>query len=174
MRVYLLGFMGAGKTSVGASLARYLQMEFIDLDAFIEAHAQATVQNLFAEQGEAAFRKLEAECLRLTGQVEHAVVATGGGTPCHSGNLDWINQHGLSIYLKVPAGELARRLARAKAHRPLISQLPDQALADFIEKSLLERSHFYEKAQFSVEVNGAENALVMALADFLVRFLPVK
>ncbi|MEZ4959478.1 MAG: shikimate kinase [Saprospiraceae bacterium] len=174
MRIYLIGFMGAGKTSVGQSLAEKLHLEFIDIDAFIKARAHNEIPDIFAQQGEMGFRTWEAECLRLTGQTNHAIIATGGGAPCFFDNMEWINGNGLSIYLKVPANELFRRLSKEREKRPLISGLSDEALNEYIASKLQDRSFFYEQAHLCAEAQRDEMDLVGELADFLGRFLPVK
>ena len=118
--IFLVGFMGAGKTSVGAAVARKLELGFIDLDAEISKALGATVPEIFAERGEKAFRAAESEALARTARLEDVVVATGGGAFCTQANRDTIHRSGgISVFLDVPWEELEKRLAHDHGHRPM-------------------------------------------------------
>ena len=163
-RVYLTGFMGCGKSHSGRLLARQIGYAFADLDDIFEQSAGCSIAAYFSQYGEAAFRQKEAETLRGTAALEHHVIACGGGTPCFHANMEWINAHGLSIYLKASPPLLAARLLPERAHRPLLRDIRDTDLEDFIREKLAAREPFYEKAavwfdQDRVDGAGLEEAL---------------
>jgi len=147
-RVYLVGFMGSGKTTVGRRLAERLAVPFVDLDAAYEAMAGETVRSTFETRGEAFFREREAELLKGTAAFPAAVVALGGGTIGFPENLAFVKRHGVSVFLDVPFEVLAERLAGKTADRPLF-RTPAEA------RLLLEaRLPFYRMADWAVFVNG--------------------
>jgi shikimate kinase len=120
MRVYLTGFMGSGKTTVGRRLAARLGVPFVDLDEMIEQRSGATVREIFEAQGESDFRQMEAEVLRDTARFPDVVVATGGGTMVSEPNARWIGANGLSVWLNPPFATIVARIgAWGKADRPL-------------------------------------------------------
>ncbi len=164
MILFVIGYMGSGKSTVGRQLAEKLNMDFTDLDAFIENKAQKTISEVFAEKGEIYFRKLEREALLEQFKTENCVIAVGGGTPCYYDNMDLMNQNGKTIYLRGGVGTLASRLISEKKNRPMISHLPDDEIPEFIAKHLFERSGFYNKAQLIVDIEKLEvNELVKKL-----------
>lgn len=150
--IFLIGFMGAGKTFRGKQLSESLGLPFFDMDAFIENKAGRSVSEIFELDGAAAFRNLERMCLRDFSVLGDAVIATGGGTPCFFDNMEWMNENGHTIYLKASPAILFNRLKDEKAERPLIAKLSDEDLEDFIEEKLKERSTFYEQAKEIIEV----------------------
>jgi len=153
-RIYLMGFMGSGKSGLGAKLARRLQYEFRDLDALITEREGRAVTKIFAESGEVYFRKTETEVLHSTATFERTLIALGGGTPCFGQNLDWISRHGWSIYLRIPVDTLLGRLRKRKDSRPLLAALSDDEMRDYIERTLEQRRPFYERADVILD---AEN-----------------
>lgn len=135
--------MGAGKTTLGKRLARKKGFGFIDLDDKIEQMENRTIHQIFEEEGEAYFRNKEAECLRsLTGK-DNLVIATGGGTPCYHGNMDWMNEEGLTIYLKLTAEALMSRLSGSTSVRPLLKGMNQEELLIYIRSKLQEREEYY-------------------------------
>jgi shikimate kinase len=146
MRIYLIGFMGSGKTHTGKLLAGKLGYHFLDLDDLIEAEAGMDIPAIFREMGEKAFRRIEQQVLHNTGTLEKVVVSTGGGAPCFFDNMSWMNAHGLSIFLDTPPEILAERLMPERGHRPLLQAYNEKTLADFIRAKLKERMYFYEQA----------------------------
>jgi len=148
MQIVLLGYMGSGKSTIGIVLAEKLRIKFLDLDQHIEEIEGMSVSKLFSEKGEIYFRKKEAESLRaLLFQEEDFVLSIGGGTPCYANNMNAISemtQNG--IYLKVSLNELAKRLSVEKTERPLIANIPEEELQEFIGKHLFERSFYYNQA----------------------------
>lgn len=152
MKIFLIGFMGCGKSTMGKKLAVKLGYEFIDLDHQIESSIGTTIAQYFSVHGEAAFRKLESEALKTFDYPSNAVIATGGGTPCFFDNMEWMNANGLSVYIEMPAAALARRLEGGKEKRPLLRDLNEKEMITFIENKLTEREVFYKRAL--VTVNG--------------------
>jgi shikimate kinase len=119
MKIYLVGFMGAGKTTVGRELASRVDMPFFDLDDLVEAAEKRSIKELFAEHGEAYFRKRERDILRSTRYLERAVIATGGGTFTFDENIQFIQSEGYSVYLSAPYSLLRARVGDKAAERPL-------------------------------------------------------
>ncbi|HEX6900470.1 MAG TPA: shikimate kinase [Thermoanaerobaculia bacterium] len=151
MRIYLTGFMGSGKTTVGRLLAARLGATFLDLDVEIERRAGMTVREIFERQGEPAFRQLEAEALRGTLALPDVVVATGGGTMVFEGNSRLIRSNGLSVWLNPPFATIAARIGGVgKADRPLFKD-EVQALALYRE-----RLPAYRRADLTVDVAPQE------------------
>lgn len=146
MQIYLIGFMGSGKTYTGEQLARLLNRPFIDLDNWIEQQAGHTIRYIFEQQGEVHFREAEAKAIRQMADQPAAVIATGGGTPCFHQNMEWMNTHGLTIYLDTPVEVLLQRLKHGRAHRPLIRNMSEDALQEYIASKLKERNYYYRQA----------------------------
>lgn len=146
MRIYLVGFMGSGKTFTGKRLAESLGFSFADLDDLIKEDAGQSISGIFAANGEAYFRRLERRALHRTGDMENTVISTGGGAPCYFDNMEWMNAHGITVFLDTPAEMLATRLLPERAHRPLLQPYDEDTLADFIQSKLSERMYFYGQA----------------------------
>ena len=145
-RIFLIGYMGAGKTTLGKAFAREMSLNFIDLDWFIEERFHKTVQQLFLERGEDGFRELERKMLHEVAEFEDVVVSTGGGTPCFFDNMEFMNEAGQTVYLKVSVEELAKRLELCKSTRPVLKGRSGDELKSFIAESLEKREPFYSKA----------------------------
>lgn len=153
MKIFLIGFMGSGKTTIGKKLANYLKYDFIDLDKLIESKAGMSIVNYFELHGEEAFRQLEQDVLKNTGYPENVIIATGGGAPCFGDNMDWMNKNGSVAYLALPAKALASRLEHSKTDRPLIRHLKGEELIEYIKIKLEEREKFYNQARFVVSAS---------------------
>ena len=150
-RIYLIGFMGVGKTTVGKKLARRLGYSFVDLDDFFEEKYKIEIHRFFKKYDEPLFRQLEHERLIKTFEMQKVVVATGGGTPCHWDGVQEINRHGLSIFLDMPPKVIADRLLHAKRKRPLILGKSSEELSRFIEKKLNERLACYTQSHLHID-----------------------
>ncbi|MNY14082.1 Shikimate kinase [compost metagenome] len=137
---------------MGKKLAQKLGYTFVDLDHEIEKSLGSTIGEYFASHGEDAFRKLESETLKTFDYSANAVIATGGGAPCFFDNMDWMNENGLSIYIEMSPAALAKRLESGKDKRPLLKDLTEAQMIEFIEKKLNERNVFYQRAL--LKVNG--------------------
>jgi len=146
MRIYLTGYMASGKTRLGKQLSARLGYAFADLDDMFEAHSHISIADFFSKYSEAGFRKLEAEILKETFQMERTVIATGGGTPCYGDNMQLIRSNGFSIYIRHEPGLLAARLLQIKKSRPVLSHIPDMELPAFIQQHLKEREFFYQQS----------------------------
>jgi len=149
--VYMIGFMGSGKTTAGKKLASFLGWEFSDLDKLIEEKAGMTIPEIFKIQGEESFRKLESDLLRSIESDENLVISTGGGAPCFNENMDYMNKTGLTIYLRLNPGQLKSRLLNGMAERPLLKDLDENGLLDFITSKLDEREVWYAKSKLIVD-----------------------
>lgn len=145
-RVFLIGYMGAGKTTVGRLLAKRAGLTFIDLDHYIEGRYHKAVPAIFAERGEEAFRDMERRMLHEVAEFEDVLVSTGGGAPCFFDNMAFMNTHGTTVYLKVSVEELANRLETCKQSRPVLRNRSGEELRAFIRENLEKRSPFYDQA----------------------------
>jgi shikimate kinase len=147
-RVFLMGFMGAGKTTLGKALAKDLGISFIDLDQYIECRFMKSVSQIFALKGEQGFREIESRMLREVGEFDDVIVSCGGSTPLIGDNMDFMLEHGQTVYLKCDNETLLRRLKVARSQRPLIASKTDDELAAFIESETARREPGYLKAEF--------------------------
>jgi shikimate kinase len=145
-RIFIVGYMGSGKTTVGKRLAESLSLAFVDLDACIEQKYGKTVSALFAEKGEDGFREIERQSLREAAEIDDAVISTGGGTPCFFDNMEVMNRAGVTIYLKTHPEDIALHLRGSKTVRPLIAGKTEEELVPFITEHLALRESYYEKA----------------------------
>ncbi len=146
-RVYLIGYMGSGKSTMGRWLADALHWNFIDLDQYIENKYHKTIPQIFDDEGEAGFREKEAFCLTEVSEFEEVIIGAGGGTPCFFNNMDVINASGISIYIKLTPQRIYDRLMTSKNKRPLIDGKSGDELLQFIADKLIEREPFYNKAK---------------------------
>jgi shikimate kinase len=157
--IFLVGFMGAGKTTVGRKLAEELSCAFYDLDELIEKKSKQSISHIFDEQGEERFRTMESETLKSINIKKHQVIATGGGTAMFEDNMQWMNDNGFTVYLMLHPGILFHRLAKEKKHRPLIANLDDVDLFEFIVEKLKKRLLFYNQAKLIL--NGDKDPIFL-------------
>jgi shikimate kinase len=150
MRIYLVGYMGSGKSTVGRRLALLAGLHFIDLDKYIEERNCRSVPQIFAIEGETAFREKEHKALEEVSVFDDVVVATGGGAPCFFTNMELMNRTGITLFLDLEPRILAGRLAVSKTERPLIKGKTRQELTDFIILNLEKRRPFYEQSRFRI------------------------
>ncbi len=167
--IYLLGFMGAGKTTVGQLLAARLQRPFVDLDAEIEARLQLTIPAIFKKFGETYFRHIESEYLLQISQRQQTVVATGGGIVLLPGNREIIRQTGCSVYLSWPIAVLVERL-KDSPQRPLLQGIGEDALQPYLEGLIRQRQHFYETAD--IIIRGQANLSPDEIVESIRQQLP--
>ena len=156
-RIFLIGYMGAGKTTVGKALSKELGIPFYDLDWYIENRRRKTVPQIFAEVGEEGFRKIEHNMLHEVGEFEDVIISCGGGTPCFFDNIDYMNQQGQVVYLKAEPEVLYKHLLMGKTERPLLKGKSPEELIAFIREQLEKREPFYTKASFSLDVSLMDN-----------------
>jgi shikimate kinase len=156
-KIFLIGFMGSGKTHWGSIWAKELNIAFFDLDKQIEDAEQKTVAAIFEKKGEAYFREKEAVILRTFAEKDNCIIACGGGTPCFDDNMKWMNEHGTTIYLQSAAKDILQRVLEEQDKRPLIKNLNEAELLFFIQQKLKEREPFYTQAKIIVQTNALDN-----------------
>lgn len=171
MQIVLLGYMGSGKTTIGKKLAENIDLDFLDLDSHIEKVEGISIAELFDSKGEIYFRKKEHEYLTqiLSGD-DNFILSTGGGTPCYGENMNTILEGTENVfYLKTSMNELLIRLSKEKEQRPLIKNIADSDLPEFIGKHLFERSFFYEMAHHIISCDNKNPAVISTeIAKLLV------
>ncbi|MCE4566295.1 shikimate kinase [Maribellus sp. CM-23] len=160
MRVYLIGYMGSGKSTLGRRLAKHLGVQFVDMDHYIEERNCKTIPQIFEEEGEAEFRKKERKALEELSEFTDIVIATGGGAPCFFDNIDLMNSTGKTIYLNIDPTILADRLLHSKTERPLIKGKSRDELVAFIDDTLKKRNEFYMQAKYQITIPDVELASV--------------
>ena len=146
--------MGSGKSTYGQELANILGLHFRDLDEEIETMAGMSVAAIFEQKGETYFRELETQALMATAPLQNLVVATGGGTPCFNHQINWMNENGTTVYLKLFEAELYRRLAPEQTIRPLLKDFQPGELREFIYNTLRKRAYYYQQAQIVIDPLG--------------------
>jgi len=146
MRIYLVGFMGSGKSTLGRKLAKHLGLNFIDLDKYIEERFFKTIPAIFGEEGEKGFREKERFSLAEVSHFENVVISTGGGAPCFFDNMELMNKTGLTVYLAPGTETIAMRILKSKTERPLVSGKSKEELTAYILDSLEKRAPYYEQA----------------------------
>ncbi|MBQ0056750.1 MAG: shikimate kinase [Bacteroidales bacterium] len=156
-RIFLIGYMGAGKTTLGKALAQTMNLQFIDLDDFITGRHHKTIKDIFAEVGEDGFRQIERNALHEVSEFEDVIISLGGGTPCFFDNMDVVNAAGKSVYLKPSEDVLLKRLIKGKHKRPLLADKSDDEILQFIRQQLAWREPFYLKASLTFNASHLEN-----------------
>jgi shikimate kinase len=158
--------MGCGKSTIGRKVAALMGINFIDLDKFIEERNFKSVPDIFAQEGELAFREKERQALMEVSQFEDIVVGTGGGAPCFFDNMQLMNDAGITIYLAPDNDILAYRLLKSKTERPLIAGKSREDLLEFIETALQKRAPFYEQSKIVIRgVNDVQPEEVLKLIN---------
>lgn len=153
MRIFLIGFMGSGKSFWGRQWAALAGFDFVDLDEMIEEKLGKTVSDIFEQEGEDLFRQTESELLRQMSNRDHVVISCGGGTPCFHGNMDLMNASGVTVYLSASPKLLFENIMQDSVRRPLVKDLNEAEILYFVEKKLKERTPFYEKAKVTLAVS---------------------
>ncbi|MBE6292842.1 MAG: shikimate kinase [Bacteroidales bacterium] len=148
-RILLVGFMAAGKTTLGKALAKELGLQFIDLDHYIEARYHRTISQLFAEKGEYGFRKIEQSMLHEVAEFEDVIISTGGGTPCFFDNMEFMNRQGTTVYLQASTEVIHTRLTIARVQRPLVTGKSEAELRTYIAETLQLRIPYYHQAHYT-------------------------
>ena len=164
-KIFLIGMMGSGKSYWIQKMAKWNKCVGYDLDALIEMNEEKTIAEIFNEDGEDYFRKVEAKILRWFKEKKKFIIATGGGTPCFQENMHWMKKEGIVIWLDESVEVLVKRLSPEKNKRPLIANLSDAEIAAYIEDKLVERHSFYSQANYrltSDQINEAGLKKIMA------------
>ncbi|MCF0198011.1 MAG: shikimate kinase [Bacteroidaceae bacterium] len=167
--IILIGYMGAGKTTVGRQLALSLGWQFYDLDWYIETRFHKSVDLIFQEMGEEGFRDLERRMLHEAAEFQNIVLSCGGGTPCFYDNMDYMNSLAETVYLKVDPEVLAMHLRMGKTIRPLIKGKTPEELVDYIRGTLAQREPFYTKAKHTIDVSLMDNYEKIAITVKLLK-----
>lgn len=156
-RIIFIGYMGAGKTTVGKVFAKELGLQFYDLDWYIESRMHRTIPQLFAERGEDGFRKIEHNLLHEVAEFEDVVISCGGGTPCFFDNMEYMNSQGETVYLKAEPEVLYAHLRMGKVERPLLKNKTPEEMSEFIKEQLSQREAYYLKAKHTLDVSLLDN-----------------
>lgn len=168
--------MGCGKSTLGRALSQTCGLQFIDLDHYIENRFHRTVSEIFAERGEAGFRRLERAMLEEVSGFSDTIIACGGGTPCFFDNMELMNSLGLTVWLNTPVERLYERLKRNRSKRPILADKTDDELMDFIVEALGQREPYYGKAaaKFRATLLEDKSQIAITSRQFAERFnLPI-
>ncbi len=167
MRIYLIGFMGAGKTHVGKLLSKKLGIPFFDLDDLIVNQQGRSINQIFEDEGEEYFRITERDVLRSTTKENASMVLScGGGAPCFFNNIDYMNRHGTTVWLDLPSQILLGRLRQDKDKRPLLKDFNDEELKAYIIRKNADRKIYYERAKLRVkDENISTNELIKLILN---------
>lgn len=155
MRIYLIGFMGCGKSTLGRKMAELMNLNFIDLDKYIEERNFKTIPLIFEEDGEQGFREKEKNALEEVSQFENVIIGTGGGTPCFFDNMELMNRNGITIYISPDTETLANRISHSRTERPLVAGKSREELIFFIDQTLEKRNPFYRRSK--IILSGQNN-----------------
>ena len=166
-RIYLIGYMGSGKTTIAAALSERLSWDWIDIDEVITTRSGLSISELFRRYGEEDFRSLETSAIHRSFSQDHHVIATGGGTACHNDNLSLMKESGEVIYLKCQPSTLEQRLLEETHLRPLIAGLSKKELPAYIESHLARREEFYNQADYIIEADGDIEQIVSSIVETL-------
>ena len=167
-KIYIVGYMGAGKTTAARRLAQRLGWEVVDTDALFEEKYKISVNDFFNKYDEPLYRKLESEVLKSTESLENVVVSTGGGTACYFDNMEWMNQHGLTVFLRISPKAAVDRVIHSRHKRPLVEGKSEEELIEFVNSHYASRLPFYELAQITVKSEDFDlEALLQKLTSFL-------
>ena len=139
--------MGSGKSFWAQKLSEKMNIDWMDLDQQIEKATSLSIREIFSAYGEEYFREKEKEALLELSNYKNLIIAVGGGTPCFYDNMKWMNDHGITIWVDEPLEVLSERLKKEKAHRPLIKDLSDKQLQNFLSQKLAERLTYYSQSK---------------------------
>lgn len=155
-KVYIVGYMGAGKTTAARRLAQRLGWGVADTDALFEEKYKISVNDFFNKYDEPLYRKLESEVLKSTESLENVVVSTGGGTACYFDNMEWMNQHGLTVFLRISPQAAVDRVIHSRHKRPLVEGKTEEELTEFVQRHYTSRLPYYEQAQITVKAEDLD------------------
>lgn len=160
--------MGAGKTTAARRLAQRMGWEVVDTDALFEEKYKISVNDFFNKYDEPLYRKLESEVLKATESLDHVVVSTGGGTACFFDNMDWMNQHGLTVFLRISPQAAVDRVIHSRHKRPLVEGKNEEELTEFVNQHYASRLPFYEQARITAKSEDFDiERLMEAIKDIL-------
>lgn len=167
--IFLIGFMGSGKTTLGRALEQTTPLKFIDLDDYVESRLGMTVSECFANYGQQRFREAERDALVAVSSMDDVVIGCGGGTPCFFDNMEYMNSHGTTVWLDASLERLYERLSVAMDHRPLLRGKLPKELRDYIADSMQERTPYYSRSHYMLASDLLENP--REIASTLTQFL---
>lgn len=160
--------MGAGKTTAARRLAQRMGWEVVDTDALFEEKYKISVNDFFNKYDEPLYRKLESEVLKATESLDHVVVSTGGGTACFFDNMDWMNRHGLTVFLRISPQAAVDRVIHSRHKRPLVEGKSEEELTEFVNQHYASRLPFYEQARITAKSEDFDiESLMEAIKDIL-------
>lgn len=165
MRIFLLGFMGCGKSRWGSIWAKQAGLQFFDLDQKIEERQQESIPEIFKSHGEEVFRFLETRMLRDLSRYDDCLIACGGGTPCFHGNMEWMNDKGLTVFLDASPDMLFTSLVNETVKRPLVSKFNEAELQFYIRYKLEKRLPFYRQAKFTLDASRLDESSLLNLIE---------
>lgn len=168
IKLFLLGMPAAGKSYWSQVLKKELSLPDYDLDMLVSTMDERSVEEIFAEDGEIYFRKAETKMLRLFADKKQFILATGGGTPCHSDNMEWMNKQGITIWINEPIHVLTQRIVSDTTQRPLLHKKQGNELSDYLSKTLEQRQSFYETAKHTV---GGESLSATTFAEIIQQYV---
>jgi len=152
--IFLVGFMGSGKTTLGKKISKSSHIPFIDLDREFVDHSKMSIADFFASHGEEKFRDLESLLLKTMPVDKGVIISTGGGTPCFHDNMEWMNRAGITVYLKLPPRALLKRLSgKEGVKRPLLQGKSEEELLAFISDTLGQREQYYNQATLIIDAH---------------------
>lgn len=160
VKIFLIGMMGSGKSFWADKLKKKLGVPCYDLDSLVEMMEEKSIPEIFEEDGEDYFRKAEAKMLRLFAEKKQFILSVGGGTPCHADNMKWMNKHGITVFIDEPVETLCQRLMKEKTNRPLIKDMNDDQLSEFLQNLLNERKEYYMQAAHTIAGEDMSEAVV--------------
>ena len=157
--IFIIGFMGVGKSTIGKKLALQMNVNFFDVDNEIELSEKTTITEIFKKRGEEYFRKIESKIIK---RIEpNSIVACGGGLPCYNNNIKYINDNGVSIYLFADENNILKRIKKNITNRPLINDMKKKDLKSYIKLKVRERSEIYKKANFTINTNNKSETEIL-------------
>jgi shikimate kinase len=168
MKIYLMGYMASGKSKMGKELSGLTGLSFYDLDEIFEERYRIGIVEFFDKYGDGAFRQIEHQLLLETENLDNAIIATGGGTPCTDENIGFIKSQGISIYIRMTARDLFDRLKKVKKKRPLLKNLPMESLEQFIGEQLAEREPYYLQADYIIDGSLNDPVIVADLIKTII------
>lgn len=169
MIIFLVGYMGCGKSTIGRALARRLKMDFLDMDPLIEQHCGKSIRKIFATEGEEGFRLHEKEVLaEIVTEQQDCIVATGGGAPCFFDNMEVMNRAGITVYFQMSPEKLAGRLEHGKAKRPLLQDKTQEELISFIRTNVEKRETYYLRSKLIIQCDGVSDEYI---AEHIVHYV---
>ena len=157
--IFIIGFMGVGKSTIGKKLALQKDVNFIDVDKEIELSEETSIVEIFKEKGEKYFREIESIIIRRI--QPNSIVACGGGLPCYNDNIKYINENGISIYLYADENNILKRINEDITNRPLINNIKKKDLKSYIRTKFRERSEIYKKANFTINTNNKSESEIL-------------